>query len=32
MSLFQALVLLLFNDGTEFGFADILQATGIGKL
>ncbi|XP_062522147.1 cullin-4A-like isoform X2 [Corticium candelabrum] len=29
VSLFQALVLLLFNDGTEFGFADILQATGI---
>jgi cullin-4 len=31
VSLFQTLVLLLFNDGQEFGLQDIHQATGIAK-
>ena len=30
MSLFQSLVLLMFNDGDEFTLEDIRQATGIG--
>nr|DBA21038.1 TPA: hypothetical protein GDO54_017759 [Pyxicephalus adspersus] len=29
VSLFQTLVLLMFNEGEEFGFEDIRQATGI---
>lgn len=31
VSLFQTLCLLLFNDGPEFTFEDIKQATAIGK-
>ena len=32
MSLYQAVVLLLFNDMTEIPFADVKLHTGIGKL
>ena len=32
VSLFQALCLLLFNEGDVFSFTDIMTATGIGKL
>lgn len=32
MSLFQTLVLLMFNEGEEFSLEEIKLATGIGKL
>ena len=31
MSLFQTLVLLMFNEGDGFSFEDIKMATGIGR-
>lgn len=31
MSLFQTLVLLMFNEGDAFSFEEIKMATGIGK-
>lgn len=31
VSLFQTLVLLMFNTGETFGFDEIKQATGIGE-
>lgn len=31
MSLFQTLVLLMFNEGDGFSFEEIKMATGIGK-
>lgn len=31
VSLFQTLVLLMFNEGDEFSFEEIKMATGIGK-
>ena len=32
MSLFQTLVLLMFNERERFGYDEIKQATGIGEL
>ena len=32
MSLFQTLVLLMFNDGESFMLDEIEQATGIGEI
>ena len=32
VSLFQTLVLLMFNEGERFAFDEIKQATGIGKI
>jgi len=32
VSLFQTLVLLMFNEGEKFGLDEIKQATGIGEI